>query len=376
MTKAAEKLLDLNYFLLLLCGLFLVFTVAFSQAVLIVLLVSTGALLILGGYRQIVKLPLFYPILIFMALRAFSIIFSQNYEVSSSEWQKWWLPLAYFAAGVNLNRSEKAKGMVWVLAVAGGVAGLYATMRYLLSDIERAVSTSGGHDTLANYLVFTACLLLSQIALDPKAIWRQWKTALLLPIMSGLILTFARAAYLACFIAVGAIGFLKKREIAILSAALVVVFLTLWAAGPAIIKDRLSLSNPLFASQRDILWRAGLEVLKEAPPWGHGAGSFGFTFPPEYRAQLLDTKIGNWHNLYLETLLDSGYLTLLVLLWILVWSFRFDLFEYRRRVGSGERFLAGLALGKMGVLSDPIISILFWIVLALNCHPEICRQSQ
>jgi hypothetical protein len=389
MTRAAQSLLDLNYFLLLLLGLSLVFTVAFSQAVLIVLLVSTGALLLLGGYRQIVKLPLFYPILIFMALRAFSIIFSQNYEVSSSEWQKWWLPLAYFAGGVNLNRSEKAKGMVWVLTVVGGVAGVYATVRYLLSDIERAVSTSGGHDTLANYLVLTACLLLSQIAVDPKAIWRQWKTALILPIVSGLVLTFARAAYLAFFVAVGAVGFLKKREIVLISAALVVVFLILWAAGPAIIKDRLSLSNPLFASERDILWRAGFQVLKEVPPWGHGACSFGFTFPPEYTAQLLDTKIGNWHNLYLETLLDSGYLTLLVLVWILVWSFRFDLFEYRRRGASSERFLAGLALGKMSVvvslaimglfavvLSDPIISMLFWIVLALNCHPDICRQSQ
>lgn len=383
MTKVVQRLLDLNYFLLLLFGLSLVFTVAFSQTLLTILLISTGVLVLIGGYRELVRLPLFYPILLFMVLRLLSIVFSENYQASASEWQKWWLPLTYFLVGLNINRLEKAKGMVWVLVMAGGLVGIFATLKYFLSDVERASSTTGAHDTLANYLVFTGCLLLSQIAVNPKPLWRQLKAIVLMPLLSGLILTFARAAYLTCFVVVGAVGFLKKRELVTLFGALIIVLVVLWAAGPPIIKDRLTLSNPLFSSERDILWRGGFEVLKETPPWGHGASSFDFTFPPEYRQQLIDRRIGNWHNLYLEMVLDSGYLTLLVLLWILVRSFRFDLRQYRKRRGSEELFLSGLALGKMltvisllimgmfaVVLSDPIISMFFWTILALNSSPQ------
>ncbi len=383
MMRVVQRLLDLNYFLLLFFGLSLVFTVAFSQALLTILLVSTGVLVLLGSHRELVKLPLFYPILLFMVLRLLSIVFSEDYQVSASEWQKWWLPLTYFVVGLNINRLEKAKGMVWVLVMAGGLVGIFATLKYFLSDVERTSSTTGAHDTLGNYLVFTGCLLLSQIAVNPKPLWRQLKAIVLLPLLSGLILTFARAAYLTCFVIVGVVGFVKKREIVLVFGALIVVFVVLWAAGPPIIKDRLTLSNPLFSSERDILWRAGFEVLKEAPPWGHGASSFDFTFSPEYREQLIDKKIGNWHNLYLEMVLDSGYLTLLVLLWILVRSFRFDLRQYRKRRGSEEVFLSGLALGKMltvisllimgmfaVVLSDPIISMFFWTILALNSSPQ------
>jgi len=383
MTKVVQRLLDLNYFLLLFFGLSLVFTIALSQALLTILLVSTGVLVLLGSHRELVRLPLFYPILLFMVLRLLSIAFSENYQASASEWQKWWLPLTYFLVGLNINRLEKAKGMVWVLVMAGGLVGIFATLKYFLSDVERTSSTTGAHDTLGNYLVFTGCLLLSQIAVNPKPLWRQLKAIVILPILSGLLLTFARAAYLTCFVIVGVIGFVKKRELVLVFGALIVVFVVLWAAGPPIIKDRLTLSNPLFSSERDILWRAGFEVLKEAPPWGHGASSFDFTFSPEYREQLIDKKIGNWHNLYLEMVLDSGYLTLLVLLWILVRSFRFDLWQYRKRKGSEEVFLSGLALGKMltvisllimgmfaVVLSDPIISMFFWTILALNSSPQ------
>jgi len=383
MMRAVQRLIDLNYLLLLFLGLSLVFTIALSQALLTILLVSTGVLVLLGSHRELVKLPLFYPILLFMALRLLSIVFSENYQISASEWQKWWLPLTYLVVGLNINRLEKAKGMVWVLVVAGGAVGAYATLKYLLLDIERASSTCGAHDTLANYLVFTGCLLFPQIAVNPKPLWRQLKATLILPILSGLLLTFARAAYLTCFVIVGVVGFVKKRELVLVFGALAVVFIVLGVAGPPIIKDRLTLSNPLFSTQRDILWRAGFEVLKEAPPWGHGASSFDFTFPPEYREQLIDKRIGNWHNLYLETVLDSGYLTLLVLLWILVRSFRLDLQQYRRKRSADERFLPGLALGKMltvisllimgmfaVVLSDPIISMFFWTILALNASPQ------
>jgi len=383
MTKVVQRLLDLNYFLLLLFGLSLVFTVAFSQTLLTILLISTGVLVLIGGYRELVRLPLFYPILLFMVLRLLSIVFSENYQASASEWQKWWLPLTYFVVGLNINRLEKARGMVWVLVVAGGLVGIFATLKYFLSDVERTSSTTGAHDTLGNYLVFTGCLLLSQIAVNPKPLWRQLKAIVLLPILSGLLLTFARAAYLTCFVIVGVVGFVKKRELVLVFGALIVVFVVLWAAGPPIIKDRLTLSNPLFSTQRDILWRAGFEVLKEAPPWGHGASSFDFTFSPEYREQLIDKKIGNWHNLYLEMVLDSGYVTLLVLLWILVRSFRFDMRQYRKKRSTDERFLPGLALGKMltvisllimgmfaVVLSDPIISMFFWTILGLNGSPQ------
>jgi O-antigen ligase len=383
MTRAVQRLLDLNYFLLLFFGLSLAFSIALSQTLLTIVLVSTGVLLVLGSYRELLKLPLFYPILLFLVLRLLSIVFSENYHVSASEWQKWWLPLTYFVVGLNINRLEKAKGMVWLLVVAGGAAGAYATLKYLLLDIERASSTSGGHDTLANYLVFTGCLLFSQIAVYPKPLWRQLKAIVLFPLLSGLILTFARAAYLTCLIVVGAVGFLKRRELVTLFGGLIVVLVVLWAAGPPIIKDRLTLSNPLFSTQRDILWKAGFEVLKEAPPWGHGASSFDFTFPPEYRDQLIDKKIGNWHNLYLEMVLDSGYLALLALLWILVSSFRFDLRQYRKKRRTDESFLPGLAFGKMltvisllimgmfaVVLSDPIISMFFWTILALNGSPQ------
>lgn len=383
MTRFAQRVLDLNYFLLLLFGLSLVFTVAFSQALLIILLISTGALILRGGYRGVAKLPLFYPILLFMVLRLLSIVLSQNYQVSASEWQKWWLPLTYFVVGLNINRIEKVKGMVWVLVLAGGLAGVYATLKYFLSEVERTSSTSGAYDTLADYLVFTGCLLLSQIAVHPKPLWRQLKAMVLLPLLSGLILTFARAAYLACFLVVGVVGFLKKREFVTVFGALIIVLLVLWAAGPSIIKDRLTLSNPLFSSQRDILWRGGFQVLKEAPPWGYGASSFNFTFPPAYREQLIDKGIGNWHNLYLEMVLDSGYLTLLALFWILGRSFIFDLRQYRKKRSTDERFLLGLALGKMltvvsllilgmfaVVLSDPIVSMLLWTILALNSSAE------
>ncbi|MFQ5869919.1 MAG: hypothetical protein ACE5JC_08465, partial [Candidatus Zixiibacteriota bacterium] len=148
MTKVVQRLLDLNYFLLLLFGLSLVFTVAFSQTLLTILLISTGVLVLIGGYRELVKLPLFYPILLFMVLRLLSIVFSENYQASASEWQKWWLPLTYFVVGLNINRLEKAKGMVWVLVMAGGLVGIFATLKYFLSDVERTSSTTGAHDTL------------------------------------------------------------------------------------------------------------------------------------------------------------------------------------------------------------------------------------
>lgn len=124
----------------------------------------------------------------------------------------------------------------------------------------------------------------------------------------------------------------RQKQLLLGTLAMSLVALTLWSLmssffvtqvrmNKIIGKQRIAYQHNFFLNINDPrgqIWESSLQVLPQMPPWGYGiAHDVQDVLMPVYIAKNYETPIkikANTHNQYLQTLLATGYLGLLILL--------------------------------------------------------------
>lgn len=123
------------------------------------------------------------------------------------------------------------------------------------------------------------------------------------------------------------------------------------------------------------VWQSALEIIKENPAIGAGAGNMQIVYPlfrslEEYRISGTVTQVARAHNDYIETAVDLGIIGLGLFLWILAEAFR-ALRQNAKKLSFTEAGIAGataciLASALFGFpLNTPSTALLFWTGLGI-----------
>lgn len=138
----------------------------------------------------------------------------------------------------------------------------------------------------------------------------------------------------------------------------------------------------IFASNRGYIWSRSIPLLKDTLLIGHGPDSFCMVFPQEdYVGRfntgrgMTDIVVDKPHNMYLQTAINTGVMSLLLLLtmWAIYILDSVNLYlggkinTYGEYIGISV-FLSVTAYLGAGIFNDNVVSVapLFWIILGLG----------
>lgn len=255
--------------------------------------------------------------------------------VAPSKWLGWldWLVWAQMAAvfWVTLNgiRHSTTRAVLYstlaALGVAGVVLGCY--QRFVQPDwvmvgerwpqyLGRASGSFSMPNSLAAWLIL---LLPSAVALalrrrtgEKSRVWWAWVALVLI---SGLVLTLSRGAWVALAVALVAwpLSLRRWRWTRRVGVAVVVVVgvglasMWLYRSQPQV-RERVGYAvRDSGERTRPVMWRAAWNLFRDAPVFGTGAGSYDVLFE-RHRPEGFPDRTLFAHNEYLNTLSDHGIL--------------------------------------------------------------------
>ena len=299
-----------------------------------VTILLTGLLAAVAMVRSLVDLQKAHPVSLwvwpFVAYAAANV-----YWVSPVPWLGWfdwakWLQMAVvFWVGLNHLRGAGPRylvflGMVLVAVVGVGFAGYQRFVDptwlplgavQVEQFLQRSSGPFGAPNSFAGFLVLllpaTGALMARRGATAAERVGWGWVTAVLL---TGLALTISRGAWIALALALIAWPLLGRGRQSwshrVGMAAGVMVFLLMlggvvYAVAPKA-RDRFAvLLRDGGERSRPILWQAAGELIREAPVWGAGAGSYDVLFERHRPVGFVDRP--EWtHNDYLNTVSEYG----------------------------------------------------------------------
>jgi O-antigen ligase len=360
--------------------------------------------------------PLHIPVLLYATWGCFAYLWHAlgpeglpGFGLGRLELLKRWLDpfVVYFLLFHGVRRGDVWRNVVTVLMTVVAVVAALAVWEYMdvgegaSLEAARVDGVMGQPNFLGAFLVYYMFLFVSHW-LDNLRRLRAW--LLLIPFLlcvRGIMATFSRGAYLA--VAQGLLGltFFKKWILAVAAVAvLILAVLNPWLLPPGVRyrfdKTVESRSEPLgeyggvsleedldkSSSDRILIWKGGLLMVREHPVMGVGLGRFGAlirNYAPLDRAR-------DAHNAYLITAAEMGIPALLLFLAILAYLFWVSNRVYRRHP---EPFVKATALGFLGGLSGLLMANMFgsranaievtgfaWILAALIARADLELKSQ
>jgi len=316
--------------------------------------------------------PLQWPLLALIGVALTSTLFSVLPGASS--WALVRLGLYSAVFYLTLETAMERRRIRWLLWLVMGTASLLCLVglvKYLGGPVpvfwaysvpDQAgflTATFLNHNHLAGYLEMTFCLGLGLLACGAAPARPVWIVLLVL-ILSALVLTMSRGAYLSLFPALLLMGLLRGRKgkvgrLKVLAAGLVLVLVVILVAlgsTPAVERVQ-SLEDPGEPSwtSRVMVWKGTLGLIGDHPWLGTGPGTFPWSFPA-HRPPGLSLRFRETHNDYLQAVSEMGLWVLIPLLWGVVLLYREGLSAYFRTT---SRLLSGLALGGMCALTSILV---------------------
>jgi hypothetical protein len=144
-------------------------------------------------------------------------------------------------------------------------------------------------------------------------------------------------------------------------------------------------------SSRGYIWSRTLPLLKETILIGHGPDTYAMYFPQDDvigKLKFFSTPriiVDKPHNMYLQTAINTGILSLFALFWLwgnylyssLILYFKSDLNNWKERLGIS---LMGSVTAYLiaGFFNDSVISVapVFWIILGLGISLNILVDKE
>ncbi len=236
-----------------------------------------------------------------------------------------WFLLFFFTSQI---KSEKAAGLVARVAVlSAGLASLYGLLQYTGYEVfDRMPRVVGGRvwSSLGNPIYFGAIALMAL----PLALNR-WKFAnfiAVLLIISGLVVSLSRSAWLGSAAAVAVLLFVQRPKMSanrfkiITTLAAVGIFAFLFPQARGRLKDLINIHESSNVGRVEG-WKGGMQVWRQHPVLGTGPDTFFEAFRP-YRSQKYIASAGNGvtqahaHNEIIQMAATLGSAGLAAYLWI------------------------------------------------------------
>lgn len=355
-------------------------------------LVETFAVFILFGFigRKIIKPDFkylkFWPnifLLIFLFFSALSLFNSGIYLNKSlhAVFAKWtqYLGICVIVQD-NIYDTKVIKRGVFVfllgasLAVLSGLSQNFFGVEFLrgrgmsgMNDGSRAMTSSfNHHNTLGGYLVVVLSLVIALLLANGSAgLQANSLSVLSLFLTLAIILTFSRGSWLGASIAFLFTASLSNKNFKrLIPLFFVVIVLFLFP----VFYGRLSLIFKAGGdSDRFRYWLAALNMIKDHPFLGIGAG----TFMANFSRYLPNSNVSYAHNCYLQIWAETGVFSLIS---FLLFTGSIIYLGVKKFLSSQDCLLLGLLSGAIGFLVHSFfdtnlyslrLAILFWVWVGL-----------
>jgi len=370
------------------------------------------------GEIKFTSVPFNFPVLSFIAICLFSLIWSNNIFVSLKELPLFLAgPLLYFVITNNISDVRPIRRILNVLLIVGSLFGIYGILQYNGIDFSFWVANVGRRQVFglfgnvnyfAEYLIVPLPIAVS-LFFAPQNKFK--KILLLIGIIAmgaSLTATVTRGSYLGfgvslifmffLFLIFRGKDFIKRNKIIFIAILVIIIIITtlfiipnpLNKSGTAIekIKSRISISRltqsyPL--KRRIATWKFTVLMIKDHPLLGSGIGTFKYNtlkYQAEFfkqgenRALYPHGFAEKAHNEYLQLWAEMGIVGLGIFVWLIISYFNYGL-KILRKIK--DEYKQAIIIGLMGsvvaVLIDSLLGfplhlpatiILFWMALGLT----------
>lgn len=366
---------------------------------------------------KIIRTPLNLPVLAFMTICAFSLLWSDSPMVSLLELPLFLAgPILYFIIVNNIHNDHQINRLLTSLLIISSLLGIYGIFQYQGIDFsfwkanigrQQVFGLFGNVNYFAEYLIVPLPLAISLFFVARN---RTHKILLLLGILTmggSLLLTFTRGSYLAIgisstfmfflYLVSRGKGFIKEhKKIFIFILVLIILITFLFAlpnplnkSGTVIskIKGRISITQftkDLSLKRREATWKFTILMIKDHPLLGSGIGTYKYN-SLAYQAKFFDQEnnrslypygvTDKAHNEYLQLGAGLGVLGLGIFFWLIITYFKYGIKLLKRLK---DKYNQGIIIGLMGgivaVLIDgifgfplhlPATLVLFWLFIGL-----------
>ena len=352
--------------------------------------------------------PLNLPILSFIAICVFSLIWSNSFFVSLRELPLFLAgPLLYFIIVNNVREEKQINRIIGAVIIVGAALGIYGIFQY--NDIDfsfwayieegrhRIFGLSGNPGYFAGYLIFPLSLAIS-LFLAAKN--RNRKILLLIGVLlmgTTLIVTLSRSSYAAFglslifmfllfLLARGKRFIIDNKKIFIFLLIVIILAVSLFIIPNPLnklgitisqIKGSISITRliDVFSSGRRVAIRkfTGM-MIKDHPILGSGIGTFKYN-DLRYQAKFFEQGdnrsiypygvADKAHNEYLQLWAELGIIGLAIFLWLIIAYFNYGV-RYLKREKDEQK--QGIMIGMMGAVVAFLVDSYLWFPLHLSAN--------
>lgn len=306
--------------------------------------------------------PLFWPLMAWVAVAFFSLIWAVDPAYSFKEIRGEILKclVVYFLVQIALTKDDGIKQVYLTLIISNilmvtyGILDFYTLGGNLREFVIRARSLHSGYGAFGTYLITIFPFLIIGF-FSPLLKKERW-------IIGGLSLfnlfciyiSFGRAMWLAVMIEMAAVVFMfkKKQFLLILGLGLLVLFFfiprTVLFHGEKLPSPGESTPQAIGGTGGDLIdvWKLSLDRLREKPFQGIGFGRYSFSEAfTDFRARH-QPLLWHAHNTFLNIFFQTGLQGLVIFLWLVI-SILFVLFQRSKDGISSWPGLISLATGIM-----------------------------
>jgi len=278
--------------------------------------------------------------------------------------------------------------LIFLILIIGFSSSLIGIFHYLFIQKPRIALTQplGWHTTTAGLLILVIPIALVKF-LEIRKGERKIRTFYFLInffLISALLLTFSKGAYISLFLELALLFFLLKkivlkipiRALALLAAGsllLIILTGTLYGGGRIIPGQATLLKFKTSLIQRSYTLERALTIIRTKPFFGWGPATFSDVFRKYQNKPWLYSSSA--HNQYLEIAIEGGMLTFILFLLLLFIIIRAFWKQYKNKKSPSE---AKMAIAIFSALSGflihnflesnliiPVLSLIFWIEAAI-----------
>lgn len=277
-----------------------------------------------------VRTPLDFPILAFFLWGLVSLLTATDLRYSLNEIRKEMLTyfLVFYLVVNNIGEEEKIKGLIKALALGVFTMSFYGIMEFLhrrditLTDVIKINSLTVD---LGVYIVLTVPVIFAIYKFSEKIKEKFFLSIIILLSLGALYISHNRAAWIAFLTQAVLFTAIKKRWKTLLGMVIIIMILAAFSPFKNVLTHEVTVISPsgdiakreTFQS-RLVIWKEGVEKIKEHPITGIGYGrnSFKIAFP-DNPVMKGDKGLWHTHNIFMETALEIGIPGLIIFLWLL-----------------------------------------------------------
>jgi hypothetical protein len=250
------------------------------------------------------------------------------------------------------TKADNVLNLLRPIGYRGRAGGTYICPNHLAGLLEMVIGLAIGR---------TAIQRFSRSKVEKSALQKVFIVYVTLFIITGLIFTFSRSAWISVGVALGTLWFWGEWDwrvlwprMAVAGATLCVIAVVAFSVRPVRIfiedtlsgerkKDGSTLRDPSFGG-RSVMWKGSMDVIRDHPVVGTGPGTWQWFFP-KYRGANLQIHPEHAHNDILQLASDYGVIGLGIVVWAFAMFYRHAAIIASRNTSSEQRsFAVGSAL--------------------------------